>query len=153
MLNIVAGTRSQPPTISTMVFVSQNCHLANSISQQQPPLACRIRQPYPIVNPHKGHDPQLLAYQPPLFSRKQAARYNTNKPAKTLTTRWRLRGGIAFRQIQYRSIMVPSPAESDGGIPSSAPTRDIVCNCWPTMDPRFHENKPRAITLTNAQKR
>ena len=103
MANIVAGTRSQPPTISTMVFVSQNCRLANSISQHHGVLACRIRRPYPILNPQKGHNLQLLADQRPSFSRKQAARYNTNKRAKTLTTRWRLRLEIAFRRIRYRS--------------------------------------------------
>ena len=81
MANIVAGTRSQPPTISTMVFVSQNCRPASSIWQQEPPVVCRIRRPYPILNPHKGHNLQLLAYQRPSFSRNQAARYDANKRA------------------------------------------------------------------------
>ena len=79
MANIVAGTRSQPPTISTMVFVSRNCRLANSILQHHGPLSCRIRRRYPILNPHTGHNLQLLADDGPSFSRKQAARYNANK--------------------------------------------------------------------------
>ena len=74
MANTVAGTRSQPPTISTMVFVSRNCRLANSISQHHGPLACRIRRLYPILNPHTGHNLQLLANDGPSFTRKQVAR-------------------------------------------------------------------------------
>ena len=107
MANFVAGTRSQPRKILTMVFVSRNCRPSNSISQQQPPLACRIRRPYPILNPHKGHNLQLLANQPLSFSRKQSARYNANKRVKTLTTRWRLQVEIAFWRIRYCSNNPP----------------------------------------------
>ena len=144
MANIVAGTRSQPPTISTIVFVSRNCHLANSILQQQPPLACRIRRRYPILNPHKGHNLQLLAYQRPSFSRKQAARYNAKKREKTLTTRWRLRVEIAFRQIRYR-INNPPCMEN----PTAVSSRNTlwVTHSFLVVDqrPLFSQKKGRAL--------
>ena len=47
---------------------------------------------------------------------------------------WCLLVKIAVWLIRYRSTMVPSPAESDGGIPSSTPTQDIICNYWSMID-------------------
>ena len=45
--------------------------------------------------------------------------------------------------------MVSLPVESNGAIPFLTPTRDLICNCWPTADPCFHERKEAAFYKAN----
>ena len=118
MANIVAGTRSQPPTISTMVFVSRNCRVANSISQHHGPLACRIRRRCPILNPHTGHNLQLLANDGPSFSRKQAFAAMTLKNANN---KYRIhRKAISADKLDTVCVLTWPPEVEDGIPPSDS---------------------------------